>query len=357
MALTTRIVSQEMGEKIDTYLKKAASTSWILDGKVIHHRKGVYSNLLGLPNDGFMLEAFIEARGTRISIHKICKLRSKPNTGRFAPGMFEIGKCGKLLAEKYLNRFFEYLDRVDINNVKERRYIITSEVIEEVESEIDQSIDPKRITETEINAYDRIEMIQSIKHTLKYYCEELVEGDCSVSYDEDVQIFGIEFITKELNIEVSLGDIVRQKWEMNERLAKAALTCVIDLYLDAYARKERKEHYIEQLLELAMPNLQKTAGQDQEKLEKLKKQLLEHIEIQDFLYDMGKEHSDAGFEKWNRDEFISQNFDFDSIKHITHYVDMLYTAYCNGFAKLNGDALFSGNGGILLPDIFYRNKG
>jgi len=169
MALTTRLVSHEMGQKASAYLSKVGSTSWILDKKVVTHKEGVYSHLIGLPNDGLMLEAFIEVSGTRISIHRICKLEKNITTGRFVPSMFEKGKYGKVLAEKYLNRFFDTLDDVeDMDDVNGERITVTPSMVIQKEKEIDETVNYPFQLPILFAKSGKLESV-SLKHCLSVY--------------------------------------------------------------------------------------------------------------------------------------------------------------------------------------------
>jgi len=109
-------------------------------------------------------------------------------------------------------------------------------------------------------------------------------------------------------------------------------------------------------LKQVIPEFHKIAGKDQDMVEKFKDHYTNLIENQIILYDVGREQSEAGQTKWNREEFLAQYDELASSKYNKHYIDMLFGAYCDGFEKLNGDYLFSGKGGIRLPNIQgYKN--
>jgi hypothetical protein len=354
MAITTRIVSHKMGEKAHAYLDKAGGKSWILEREVIPHKNGVFTHTLSLNDgvdEGMFLESFIEVKGRKISILMICEMKINPKTGRYAPNKYGAGKSGKLLAEKFLNKFFDYLATVDINDVNERQFTLTGDLIAKVEAEIDRSIDPKRITEADIDAYDRLEMTQYIEGALKFYCEKIGEDDYTVKYSSDLKGFEVDFITSEFCIEIPLGDIVCKKWKINECLGRAAIACAAEMHSEVNERMKRDAHYIEQFIELAMPDMRKAADGDNREIERMRNYLYKVLQNQVVLYDTGKAHSVDGCSKWSRDEFIAQNDEFASVKHVTHLIDTLYLTYCDGFAESNGDTLFSGKGGVRLPSF------
>ena len=235
MALTTRIVSHNEAEKAREYLNKVGSTSWILDRKVINHKEGVYSHLIGLPNDGLMLEAFIEVSGTRISIHRICKLEKNITTGRFIPNMFENGKYGKVFAEKYLNRFFDTLNDIeDMDDVKGECVIVTPDMVIQKEKEIDETVNYPLLSDADIEKYNHTFLIAHGLESLEWFMEGLekhkgVPLGYSIGYDG---IFAFEVIIAAINLDVSISiaEIVRKKWETGECFSKALLICVHDLF-------------------------------------------------------------------------------------------------------------------------------
>jgi len=313
-------------------------------------------HMLSVPDgsdDKMILDAMLQLRDNRLHIKVIWIMEYNHKHGMVSPRdpNGERGRHAKILGEKYLNSFLDHLNTVDINNVVRHSFMLTGEVIEEVESKIDQCIDPTQITEAEINRYDRIEMTHPVLQALRYFCKGMDEEDYSVSYDEDFQIFDVEFCTSGFNFKIPLDDIVRKKWEMNDILARAAIACAGDLYVEASERKDREAHYIKQLLDLALPNLRKIAGEDQEKFEGMKNHFLDVIDNQIILYDTGREHSEMELSRWNRDEFIAQCDGLDEVKNFNPLIDMLYGAYCDGFEKSNGDTLLSGKGGLRLPGL------
>jgi len=352
MRIPSTIVSRRLNvDTCEKAMRFLEETEQIYEGNLCCHMLSVSNG----SDDNILLDAMLQIQENKISIKKIWVLDFDQKKGMFSPRNAdgERGKYVKILCEKYFNSFCDHLDTVDIDNVEPQSFLLTAEVIEKIESEIDQSIDPTNIAETDIGAYNRIEMTLPVKQALEYFCTRIGEEDYKISCDEESQTFEVEFCTSDLNITIPLGDIVHRKWEMNESLAKAALACLGDLYLEADERKKRDDHYITQLMDRAMPNLQKIAGQDQEKLEELKGHCLGILENQIDFYDVGREHSEARDEKWNRNELINQCDGLEEVKHETFYIDMLYTAYSNGFDKLNGDTLFSGEGSLLLPAIFH----
>jgi len=234
MALTTRIVSHNEAEKAREYFNKVGSTSWILDKKVVTHKEGVYSHLIGLPNDGLMLEAFIEVSGTKVSIHRICRLEKNITTGRFVPSMFEKGKYGKVLAEKYLNRFFDTLDDVeDMDDVKGEYITVTPSMVIQKEKEIDETVNYPFLSDTDIEKYNHTILIAHGLQSLEWFMNGIVEGEpleYTMNYD-GVFTFEVAISAINLAVSISIAEIVRKKWETGECFSKALLICVCDSFV------------------------------------------------------------------------------------------------------------------------------
>lgn len=239
------------------------------------------------------------------------------------------------------------LDNVTFNRAE--KYMITAETIKKVEEEVDSRIKSKNLTDDDIIAYAHIDFILSAEQSLIYLCKRLGEEDCEVTYNSDDQFFKVVMHTSDIVFCVSIEEVVRKKWETGECFAKAALICGSDLYLAADERKKRDAHYTKQLLELAVPDCRKIAGKDKAKFEGLINHYEETLEIQILLYDEGRVHGEEGCEIWKRDEFIVEHDWLDSENYPAHYIDLLYLTYCDGFAKTNGETIFSGKGGIRIP--------
>jgi len=77
--------------------------------------------------NGLYLDALLQLQGNKISIKTIWACRYDPKLGMLSARNQdgERGSYAKILGEKYFNRFLEYIDTVDIDNVKQRRYSLT----------------------------------------------------------------------------------------------------------------------------------------------------------------------------------------------------------------------------------------
>jgi len=77
--------------------------------------------------DGLYLDALLQLQSNKISIKTIWACRYDPKLGMLSARNQdgERGSYAKILGEKYFNRFLEYIDTVDIDNVKQRRYSLT----------------------------------------------------------------------------------------------------------------------------------------------------------------------------------------------------------------------------------------
>ena len=347
MTITTRRLDQETYSRAVKYLQQAGQ-------QFGNNLYGHFVILCGDVNDGQMLDALVQLKNSKITIERIWGMEHCHKKGMVVAKNpnGEKGKYAQLLGEKYINRFLEHLSTIDVESAEEQHFSITADLVKKVEKDIDNNINPERITEADINAYDRFEMTQYVEQALRHFCKGIDEEDYIVTYDRDTQAFNIELCTSELSFGIPLADIVRRKWEIKECLGKASISCAGDLYNKADERKRREEHYIQQLLELAIPNIRKIAGDDQERFEGTKEYFLKIIETQIILYDLGRTHSEAGNAILSCNELVSKFGELESIKHKSSLIDMLYLTYCDGFVKLNGDTLLSGGGSIRLPDIF-----
>ena len=346
MTITTRRLDQETYNRAEKYLQQVGK---VKDSNVYSH----FVMFHGGSDDGKVLDAIVQLKNNTIAIKHIWVMEHCPKEGKGVAKNpnGEKGRYAKLLGEKYLNRFFDHLSTVDINNIVERQFTITADLIKQVEEKIDQSINPKHITEEDINAYNRIEITQAIDYALRFFCKGFGEEDYRVSYDGNNQIFEVEMLTSELSFDIPLADIVRRKWEIRECIGRASISCAGDLYAKADERKKRDEHYIKQLLDKAIPNIRKAAGDDQENFEHMKEHFLWVINAQITLYDLGRADSKDGCTILNWAELVSEHDWLESIMHIEHLVEMLHGVYRDGFKGTNGDTLFSGTGNVRLPFV------
>jgi len=226
--IATRRLNSDTYQKTEAYLQQAGIAE---ENNSFYH----VLQLQGGADDGQYLYALIQLSENKISIKEIFVLEYDPKQGTYdlRSSCSEKGNYAKILSEKYLNRFFDDLETIDINNNKERQNLLTAERTQEVEAEIDQCIDPARITPTEINAYNRIELTAPAEEAARWFCKEYGEADYSVIYNREAKIFMIYLYTSEINIKVSLSDVVHRKWKDDECFSKALISCICDLVLAA----------------------------------------------------------------------------------------------------------------------------
>jgi hypothetical protein len=144
MTITMRKLNQETFNKAEKYLQQVSE----IEGENLYGHFLVVQE--GMDSER-MLDALIYMEGNKINILSIWIFEMNPKTERLSPRNKggERGRHAKLLGERYLNRFLEHLATVDIDNLEERLMMITADLIKEVEAEIDQGIDPERITEAD----------------------------------------------------------------------------------------------------------------------------------------------------------------------------------------------------------------
>ena len=233
MALLTRKLDNETFTKTEKYLRYVRSKL-----KEPDKYENVYFYMLqakGGLEDGKILDALILLQDNKFIIKSIWIMIYDHKTGIPAPinQDGEKGEIAKILAEKYYQYFFEHLETVDMDNIGEECFTITPDLVNKVEADIDRCIDPKHITTTDINAYDRVELIYPAEANLRRFCEELGEANYIVSYNKDTQVFSAELIFHKIKIEVSLADVVHKKWETGEHLTKALIRCAGELIIAA----------------------------------------------------------------------------------------------------------------------------
>jgi hypothetical protein len=229
MALTTKKLDHGTYAKAENFLRYAGEP---MGDNMYCYQLCVQSST----DDGQMLDACLHLQDSKISVKTIWILENNRNKGTLSARDLngERGSYAKILSQKYLNRFFEQLATVDADNPKEKQYI-TYDLVKKTEAEIDQSIDPDRITETDITAYDRAELIASALQALRYFYRNRGEEEYSVTYGD--QIFNVALSSSVLGIKIPLADVVRKKWETGECFAMASALCAnerLDEYPDEY---------------------------------------------------------------------------------------------------------------------------
>ena len=369
MTIATRRINKEVHNRAEKFLQQAG----------LHMKDNMYCYQLevqGGADDGLTLDACIDLQGNKLVIKTIWVIEYNPKKGMLSArnDNGERGSYAKILAEKYFNRFFDHLETVDIDNVDERQYFVLAgnkllsvigskenlegfspveidindikelENTEEqgflllpehmvaVEAEIDRSINPKQITESDVASYNRFELTLFGEQALEWFCNKLEEKDFDVSYDKDSQVFEIELCTSELHIKVPLEDVVRKKWEMGEGFQKALIACAGDLYVSADKRKKMEEAIVKGLLDHLMPILQKFAEKGPETLDELVHSRTKILKLQAMFYCEGREHSETGYDMLTLDEFLDYFDESDPVRHATHIVvDRFYGSYISGF--------------------------
>ena len=142
----------------------------------------------------------------------------------------ESGSYAKILGEKYFNNF---LERLSADSMKGYYTQITQDTVKAVEAEIDQSINPKQITGSVLNAYERIELILAGKQALEWLLKKIGYENCVVAYVNDSQTFEAMSCTDNFKIIIPLADVVRKKWSNGELFSKALILCAADLLATA----------------------------------------------------------------------------------------------------------------------------
>ena len=120
-----------------------------------------------------------------------------------------------------------------ICNDTECQRVLIPNSTEEVEAEIDRHIDPERITDDNVNAYNRVEITRPAKSEFWSFCASLNgDGYFYAIYDEDSQDFIAELDTYCLYIRIPLRDVVSRKWKTGTRFTEALLMCANDFIPD-----------------------------------------------------------------------------------------------------------------------------
>ena len=243
IAITTRRVSEGIAEKAKVYLHQAAQVMPEIQNKF--GRDTFFHNLhySGGADDGLGLDALINVTENKISILKIFRLERSVKSGRFEAANVEgeKGKNAKLLSEKYLDKFLNDLEAIDIGNFKDRTFTLTPNLAEQIVSEIDKSVNYPHISDTDISKYERPEIIEMGKESLIILMKQLKQDNYFIDYNKFTHCF--EAIMPSFNqstISIPLGDVLRTKWETGNGFMETLYEC---------AEKQLREQLDEQSLD------------------------------------------------------------------------------------------------------------
>jgi len=227
MTIATRRLNEDTITKATRFLEQVEEP---LPNNMYFYRLDVK----GESDKELYLEALLHLYDKKIAIKRIWVLEYDKKRGMYSARNDdgERGRYAKILGEKYLNSFLTHLDMVDINNVRERYFLLTADLVKRVESEVDQSIDSERITEVDIVAYDRIELTASAEQALRWFCRKVGESDdVTVSYSQPDRAFDAIISSRRLSLRISLAEVVNKKWETGECFSKALIMCACDLII------------------------------------------------------------------------------------------------------------------------------
>ena len=240
MYITIRKVSKDIAEKAKIYLHQVGQVMPELQNRFGWDTFFHCLQCSGGADDGLWLDALVSVTENKISILRIYRLQHSVKSGRLEPtnAGIEKGKSAKLLSEKYLNKFLDELESIDINDSIGRTFTLTPALAEQIESEIDKSVDYPYISDTDISKYERVELIEMGKEWLIALMKQLKQDDYFIDYNKLTHCF--EAIMPSFNqstISIPLGDVIRKKWQRGNGFMETLYEC---------AKKQLEEQLLEE---------------------------------------------------------------------------------------------------------------
>ncbi len=228
-------ISLETYEKALRLLKKVGNHEPEINESAYTYRL----TITGGADDGLTIDALLIICESVITIFKIWEFVYNSKKGMLAIRNMdgETGEYAKELSQKYMSAFLAILENVDIDSLKPD-IVLTRDLIQKIEGEIDDTVNPNVIDAAEALKYARIEIIEWALVILRRYFDMLDQraniGAYFATYNKLANVFEIALPDKDIRGHIPLVQVVAYKWANKCSFEKALCECAIQL-LTLYA--------------------------------------------------------------------------------------------------------------------------